>query len=527
MTHRPSSTKPPWFVAGDLDGFFALFIDNLLLLMLIALLCPTVCGLPLELVFGRILPGAAFSICVGNIFYGWQARRLAVRTGNGGITALPYGINTVSVISFCYYIMGPVYARTHDSELTWHVGLFACFLTGLLEVAGAFCADWLRRNTPRAALLCPLAGIALTFLTGAFSFQIFSQPLIGLIPMFMVLIAYGARLKLPGRMPAGFVAVALGVALAAVCRQEGWAQIENPPTIAFVGFTPPLPVDLTHLLLSAEGWKYFSVILPIAMLGILSSIQILESAEAAGDRYETRSSLLMNGLGTICAAAFGSTFTTALYIGHPAWKSVGARSAYSTINGVVIMLLCLGGGMAFVVRYIPMAVAFGIMLWVGLVMIAQAFQAIPRHHAPAVAFGLVPGLGAWVLMLIQATLAAVGATLFTAAPNLESSIHLTGIIALSQGSLLTSLLLGACLMLVIERQFLRAAGWALAAAMLSFVGLIHAGQITPTGVANVFGWAAAPKFAVAYLTGATLLIICHVAQKRGWLGGETETGQAV
>ena len=37
--------KVGWFVHGDIDGFFGLFVDNLLQLMLIAVLCVNVCGM--------------------------------------------------------------------------------------------------------------------------------------------------------------------------------------------------------------------------------------------------------------------------------------------------------------------------------------------------------------------------------------------------------------------------------------------------------------------------------------------------
>jgi AGZA family xanthine/uracil permease-like MFS transporter len=518
-TPHPIRSKPvvPWWVAGDFDGFFALFLDNLLLLMLIAALCPTVCGLPLSLVFGRILPGAAFSILVGNLFYGWQARKLALKTGRTDVTAIPYGINTISVISFCFYIMGPVYAQTHDADLTWKMGLFACFVTGVIETAGAFCADWLRKNTPRAALLCPLAGLALTFLASSFSFQLFAQPLVGLVPMLLILIAYGARLKLPGHVPAALVAVFVGLAMVGFSRLLH-LPLPTPPSVAgSIEWTPPVPVYLTNIIFSAQGWKYFSVILPIGILGVLSSIQILDSAEASGDRYETRSSLLMNGVGTLCASFFGSAFTTALYIGHPAWKGLGARSAYSTVNGIAIMLLCLFGGMTLVVRYIPLVAGLGIMLWIGLIMMVQAFQAIPRHHAPAVAIGLIPCLAGWVLVLIQGALGAANASLFSAQAQLESSVNLSGIVALSQGSLISSMILGALVVFIIERKFLKAAGWALGASVLSFFGLIHAGKITPAGVESVFGWAAAPEYAAAYLFGALVLVLCDFSARRGWI----------
>ena len=83
-------------VRGDIDGFFGLALDNLVQLLLIDTLCRFVLGFPPELVYGRVLPGAAVSILIGNLFYAFQAKKLAERTGRTDVCALPYGINTVS-----------------------------------------------------------------------------------------------------------------------------------------------------------------------------------------------------------------------------------------------------------------------------------------------------------------------------------------------------------------------------------------------------------------------------------------------
>ena len=172
--------KIGWFVQGDIDGFFGLFVDNLLQLMLIAVLCGNVCGMPPELVYGRILPGAALSILFGNVFYAWQARKLAIRTRRSDVTALPYGINTVSLIAFVFLIIAPIYFETKDPNLAWQAGLFACLVSAVLEIAGAFIGDRLRMHTPRAALLSSLAGIAITFISMGFVFQIFAMPAIAI-----------------------------------------------------------------------------------------------------------------------------------------------------------------------------------------------------------------------------------------------------------------------------------------------------------------------------------------------------------
>ncbi|MCE2487586.1 MAG: hypothetical protein J4F42_18900, partial [Desulfurellaceae bacterium] len=277
-------------VRGDIDGFFGLFIDNLIQLMLIAVLGAVVCGFPPELVTGRILPGAALSILFGNAFYAWQARQLMQATGRNDVTALPYGINTPSVFAYFFLIMGPIYQLTGDSTLAWQAGLFACFLSGVLETVGAFVGDWLRRYTPRAALLAALAGIAITFIAMGFIFQIFASPAIALLPMLIILVSYASRKTLPLGLPGGLVAVLTGVGLAWLLRAFGWSVFEPPTdTYAFgVHLPQPVPADLFALLSSGEGWRYLSVIVPMGLFNVIGSLQNLESAEAAGDRYETR-----------------------------------------------------------------------------------------------------------------------------------------------------------------------------------------------------------------------------------------------
>src|SRR4026207_812810 len=97
-------------VRGDIDGFFGLALDNLVQLLLIDSLCRFVLDFPPELIYGRVLPGAAVSVLVGTLFYSYQARKLAERTGRTDVCALPYGINTVSLIAHVFLVMLPAKA---------------------------------------------------------------------------------------------------------------------------------------------------------------------------------------------------------------------------------------------------------------------------------------------------------------------------------------------------------------------------------------------------------------------------------
>lgn len=505
------SMKIGWFVRGDIDGFFGLFVDNLLQLMLIAVLCGNVCAMPPELVYGRILPGAALSILFGNAFYAWQARRLAIRTGRTDVTALPYGINTVSLIAFVFLIIAPIYFETKDPRLAWQAGLFACLASAVLECVGAFVGDWLRRHTPRAALLSSLAGIAITFISMGFVFQIFAMPALAVVPALLVITVYGGRVRLPLGLPGGFIAVLLGVAMGWLLRWAGYPYFQplQEPYRFALHLPRPAFADMFAFLANGQGWRYFSVIFPMALFNVIGSLQNLESAEAAGDQYATRSSLLVNGFGSIVAACLGNPFPTTIYIGHPGWKAMGARWGYSILNGAVITLLCLIGGVTLVLRVVPMEAMIGILLWIGLIITAQAFQEVPRGHSVAVALGLMPALAAWAQLLVETTLRKAGASLYDVAPKFGNDLYVYGIISLSQGFMLTCMILSATMVFVVERQFLAAALWTATAAVLSFFGVIHAYVLTPAGVQNRFGFGAAKAYAAAYLITTLLLAGLH------------------
>ena len=384
-------------VRGDIDGFFGLALDNLVQLLLIDALCRTVLGFPPELIYGRVLPGAAISILVGNLAYSYQAMKLMARTGRRDVCALPYGINTVSLFAHVFLIMLPAKliaeaaGAADPARVAWQAGLLATLGSGIIEVLAAFVAERVRKSTPRAALLSTLAGIAIAFISSGFLFRTFARPVVGLTTFGIVMLTYFGGVRFKGRLPGGLVAVGLGVLLSWL---SGIAPVGVRP--GSPEFHLPLPVigDLLASLTAGHLVPYLSVIMAMALFNVLGSIQNIESAEAAGDSYETRPSLLINGIGSIAAALFGSTFPTTIYIGHPGWKAMGARTGYSVLNGAFVTLICLTGTLTWIAWAVPIDAGMAIVLWIGIAITSQAFQATPREHAPAVVVGILPGLGA-------------------------------------------------------------------------------------------------------------------------------------
>lgn len=477
-----------WFVRSDVDGFFGLALDNLVQLLLIDALCRFVLGFDAALIHGHILPGTAIAVLIGNVYYARAAMRLGRETGRSDVCALPYGINTVSVFGFVFLVMLPAKlaasGASFPERVAFRAGLVACFGSGLIELFGAFVAERLRRVTPRAALLSTLAGIALGFISLGFLLRTFARPIVGLSTLAVVMLTYFGRVRFRGHVPSGLVAVSLGTLLS-------WLTGIAPAGSAPETITPGLPLPVLGELLAAlsgpDALTYVAVIVPMGLFNLLGSLQNLESAEAAGDRYETLPALAVNGLGTLAGALFGSCFPTTIYIGHPGWKAMGARAGYSVLNGAFITLVCVTGTIAHIAWLVPIDAGMAIVLWIGVVITAQAFTATPRDHAPAVVMGLLPGVAAWGALLAKAGLRAAdygspGGPSFDSgliARFLRTDTWIDGAFALEQGFVCSSLLLAATTVAVIERRFTWAAVWCTISALLSACGLMNAYAFTP------------------------------------------------
>ncbi len=531
----PEKAQSLW-TPGDLDGFFGLALDNLIQYLLILGLGTAVLGFPVDLIVERMLPGAALSLLVGNLFYAWQAQKLSALTGRRDVTALPYGINTVSMFAYVFLVMLPVKlaaqkngASPEDAALTaWRVGLAACLVSGIIEFAGSFVAERIRRATPRAALLSTLSGIAIAFISMDFAIQTFEKPLVAFVPLGIILVTYFARLRLPGRIPGGALAVGLGTVGAWVLHALGdpsspVSAAALPAAAAHVGFHPPIPVlgDLWAGLTSPMTREFLvPVMLPMGLFNVLGSLQNIESAEAAGDAYPTLPSLAVNGLGSMVAALFGSCYPTTIYIGHPGWKALGAHSGYSVLNGVFFTLVALSGLSSLMAALIPVEAGMAIVLWIGIIITAQAFSAVPRHHAPAAAMGLFPAIAAFGVLVLTGTATAAGIAaqnpdfaqqlLGDARPFAAAGIHLHGITAISQGFMIACLVWSAMSVHLIERQFPAAAIWALVGALAAFFGFAHAGTLTPSGGRYVIGWATGWQWAVGYLLCAFFIFLLGI-----------------
>ena len=453
------------WVPGDWNGFFGLFTNVLLNVIVLTGLCLGVVQLPADTVFGRILPALGIALPLGNLFYAYLAWQLSKAEGRGDVTAMPYGPSVPHMFIVVFLIMLPVYLKTKDPMLAWQAGLAWCFIIGVIVLLGAFVGPQIRAMTPRAAMLGTLAGISVAFISMRPSFQMWETPWIGLVCFAIVLIAWTANLRMPGGLPGGLVAVIVGSVIGWVAALVGWSDYIKPSELgaSLQQFGLHIPIfsgDVWRGLMSDEMAVLFVTAIPLGIYNFTEAMNNVESASAAGDNYNLRKILLADGVGAVVGSMLGSPFPPAVYIGHPGWKSVGGRIGYSLATGIAIALVCFLGLTALLLALVPLVAILPILLYIGLVIGAQAFQASPANHAPAMVLALIPNIAEWAKTQIDGALGAAGTSAATVGLDKLAGFGVLykGLETVGGGSVLAGMVLGAMAVHVIDNKMRQAAG---------------------------------------------------------------------
>ena len=473
--------KYEWFVMGDINGFFGLMFDNMTVLSFLAGLLIFVFQFPADIVYTRMFPGTAFGVLFGDLVYTWMAFRLAKRTGNTKVTAMPLGLDTPSTIGIALTVLGPCFMAmksrglpVHEAAMmTWYVGMATMVLIGIVKLVFSFIGGWVQKIVPQAGLLGSLAGIGLALIGFVPLMDIFGMPLVGMIALGLILYNLVAGIRLPKNFPGVLAAVAVGTILYYTLAPLGLVGGTYHPPMGELHFGVPIPtLAFRHGLW--EALKYLPIAIPFAILTVVGGINVTESARCAGDDYKTRNILLTEAVATLIAGVCGGVAQSTPYIGQPAYKQMGSRAGYTLLTGLFIGLGGVLGYIGFIVELIPRAVLAPILIFVALDIMCQAFHACPVAHAPAVAFSYFPTV-ARLLQIKLSNPAAVPLENFNklmAEPG-KSLPEMLVTVALGNGFILTAMLWGAFVAKLIDRRLRASAAYLLILAVLGFFGIIH------------------------------------------------------
>jgi AGZA family xanthine/uracil permease-like MFS transporter len=409
-----------------------------------------------------------------------------------------------------FVVMLPILAKTKDPVRAWEAGLVWVLFQSFILMLGGFVAPLVRRITPRAALLGTLAGVSVAFISMRPAMEIYMTPQIGLVCLAIILVSWFGKVRYPRGIPAGLVAIAAGMLIAwgstAIGLDIGGMSVGKlSDALANFGFSLPLPA-VAHVF---HGFEYLAVILvtaiPFGVYDLVEAMDNVESAEAAGDPYPTTRVLTADGIVSLVGCLMGNPFINAVYIGHPGWKAMGGRIGYSAATGLMVIALSWFGVIAVLLALVPVVAISPILLYIGMLIGAQAFQTTPKEHAPAIVLALTPHLAAWAKVQIDGALSVAGSSAQAIGYDKLGSVGVLyrGLEVMGGGAILTGLVLGAIGVFVIERKFLNAACFALAGAVLSFFGFMHGEAV---GIGDGFG--VTPSVALGYLLIAAVLVGC-------------------
>lgn len=521
-----TTNAPKFWTPGDWNAFFGFGTNILVNLLVLTGLLRFVLQMPDEIVFSRILPAAGLMLLLSTTYYAWLAYKLAKATGRTDVCALPSGISVPHMFVVVFVIMMPIKSMTGDPMKAWEAGLAWVFIQGCLLSVGGFIAPIIRKITPRAALLGTLAGVSVAFISVRPALEMFMNPLIGVTCFAIIMASWFGQVRYFKGIPAGLVAIFVGGSLAwgstLFGHSIGGMSVEAlGASVAGFGFSLPIPA-LDH---AFSGFEFLGMILvtaiPFGIYDLVEAMDNVESASAAGDSFPTTRVLTADGIISLIGCTMGNPFILAVYIGHPGWKAMGGRIGYSAVTGIVIALMAFTGILPVLVALIPVVAISPILLYIGMLIGAQAFQETPRRHAPAIVLALVPHLAAWGKMLIDNALGAAGTNAAAVGFDKLSQVGVLyeGLNTLGGGSILGGLVLGAIGTFIVDRKFEKAAAFSLAGALLTFLGFMHGEAI---------GFAVSPRVAVSYVMVSALLYACAKlgAVQGGALSVEEEEEEA-
>jgi len=398
----------PWWRNGDFDAFFALWGDNLgTQLVLISLF--TVPGVPITRAVDKIMPGVGLSLIFGNIYYSFQASRIARRENRTDVCAQPYGINTPGALTKAFVIFQPTFYMLRSKgigpEDAFDQALQAVtagnFLSAIFEIIGAFFLPFVADRISSAALLTPIAGIGITWLgINQISEMVAVDPMVGLFSF--VIVWYGTfgggRL---GSIPMGLFSIAMGTILS-------WCTGATRSVDHITQATESIGLHLGSPGICFQDWsrihENLALLLPIAMTNALGSLECVRAAQEFGDNYNSVETMLVDGVGSIVGAMFGSPFGTTVYLGQPAYKKMGASRGYSLLNGTVFFLIGISGLHAFFDAIIPREAVVPVVAFVGLMIASETIDLTPRRLRPAILLGMLLPIFDWSdLIALKAT----------------------------------------------------------------------------------------------------------------------------
>lgn len=521
-----SNNRYKWATPGDVNAFFGLMLDNIAGLVLLVSLLAGAFQFPVNFALAYMVPGTAIGVFVGDMLFFIMAFHYAKKTGKTNVTAMPLGLDTPSTFGMALFVLGPAYVAALDSGMeteaaamhTWHIGMCAILITGFIKAGLSFFSGWVHRIVPRAGLLGSLAAIALVLIAfGPLTEIAKTAPVVGFASLALVLVTLIGRQRLPYGIPGALAAVVVGSGiyylLYGIGEAAGIELVEKAHALDPVWFPTQWMEAFKFEWLSKfdEALPYMGFVIPFAVATVIGGIDCAESAASVGDDFHTPTVIGVEAFATLLAACCGGVIQTTPYIGHPAYKAMGGRAAYTLATAIFVGAAGVIGFFSLMFAWIPQAAIFPILIFIGIEITAQSFHVTPVRHYAAVAVACLPAIAKLVVINITPYVVAMGFQFED--PGLAKSWLYANVLA--GGFIFTSVIWASATASMVDRKYAVAGIYFLLGGLFTLFGIMHSPlpgdrMFSPTALWNeevfdVAKIAAVRDFAMAYFVMAAMM----------------------
>ena len=447
-------------VSGNASALFGVFFDSFAKIAISVSVLTGMAHLDNELIYQRIMPALCSALAILSFIFYWQAKMMSQKL-NYKVTAMPSGLQASCVFVWLFAIILPVAAKTHNTFLAYQVAVVANFINALIFIVSGILLQRFKHLIPLPALMGGLAGTAFTWLTVNNIGLIFSHPVSGVIPLFLLLILFvgGFRVRISPVMLGIILGSVLAISLHEITPSYGFSYAFNLPTPMVNGF------------MDKEVFCYVEEYLPLiaafAIIDAMSAMQALEESRIGGEAFNGYITILLSGLVSGASALFGNPFAMSIFFGHSSWKKMHADYNYAFWLGVVYLATGLFGLVNIIIAVIPDWVTLPVLIYIGISTTALSFAAIEQKYYSVLVIGIVP-------ILVE--------MIYNKLDLLASDSHLisnqllggAGLAILAKGSVLFSMGFAGILIYLMQRRWFMAAIYSCILLFLSIIGFIHA-----------------------------------------------------
>ena len=235
---------------GDINGFFTLFLDNVVSIAALVFLLISF-GFPKSIIYENIVPAICLGVFIGDLIFFVMSVSLSEKHGNENMTAMPLGFDLPTAVGIGLTVIGPAFLVLQNeygdvdvaARQAWYIGAGATVTMGLIKFVLAFFGNAIEKFIPKVGLIGPIAGIGLVWLGANALLGTYSVAFVGLLSLSIVVYCLVCGFRFPGNIPGAAAAILISTfVFYCVGQVDAFGVLGAPSSIPglgdYLGFYP-------------------------------------------------------------------------------------------------------------------------------------------------------------------------------------------------------------------------------------------------------------------------------------------------